>query len=328
MHILTNIANKCWDVHDIIFMHGAVRRVVPLCKSSNTPALVAAGVGLLCSMSYREGSRSRLIKAGAVRVLEPIARTERADLNSISANIARTNLRRHAASVMVALARGYFERKRLKKEARDRKMRRLAGFMGSLVFYKCFLVWVDFKLMHVEHRKKMNMSVKRLLNRTLIWALQNLSRYVDHRRRKYDQTETALEFAFKSKGCTQMMLAMWKEFMRKDGSWWKPDSELEAHVKNKCASFVALMSGQWLGLTFSAWKEQLQKKHRAMKRWQNSSTYYGFMSWTEYMYTEGAWWEPDDELKRLLDEKCGRFLAAMSGNYMQSAFREWDQVSQ
>lgn len=97
-------------------------------------------------------------------------------------------------------------------------------------------------------------------------------------------------------------------------------------MQEKCKNFIALMSGQWVGLCFGAWKELLVKKRRAMRRWQNSALYFGLGCWTEYMYTEGPWWEPDAELKRLLDEKCGKFLAAMSGDFVQLAFREWDQM--
>jgi hypothetical protein len=318
-----NVANQCWDVHDLIFMHGVVRLVIPLCKTSNTPALVAAAVALLCSMSYRERSRSKLIKAGAVRVLDPIARTERVDLNSVSAEIARTNLRRHAASVMTALAKGFLDRKRLRKEAHNKKMRRLGNFFGNLVFYKCLLMWMHLTRTEIDHRNKLQIAVRRLVNGALLRAFHRMIQYVERRHVKYGKLEVAIAFSSKSVLARNCMLRMWKEYMHKHGSWWAPDASMEEQIAKRCASFVALMAGHWSTLCFQAWKELLVKKKRAMKRWQNSAIYNALTCWTEYMYTEGSWWEPDGELKRELDQKCGKFLAAISGNYLQMAFSEW-----
>lgn len=215
IHILTNISNKCWDVHDLVFAHGAIRKVIPICRSSNTPALVAAAVGLLTSMSYREQSKSKLLKAGAIRVLEPIARTEREDLNAVSANIAKHNLRRYATSIIIALARGWQDRRRLRKEANARKMKRLGNFFGNLVFYKCFVTWREDTRETIEQREKMKMSVKRLLNRTLVRSLTVMSRYVERRHEFYDKVERAETFAGRSLVARNVMLVKWVEFMKK-----------------------------------------------------------------------------------------------------------------
>ncbi len=328
LHILINVANQCWDVQDLIFVNSAMRFVIPLCKTSNTPALVAAGVALLCSMSYRERSRSRLIKAGAVRVLDPIAKTQRVDLNSVSADVARTNLRRHAACIMVALVKGHIDRKRLKREAQARKMRRLGSFFRNMVFHKCFIIWAQFAKSEIEHREKLQTAMKRMLNRTALLAFHRLLRYIARRHVKYDKMDTAIAFANRSLVARNRKFRNWKEYMYQHGSWWTPDAAMESMVKERCSSFVAHMTGHWFKVCFQAWHELLVKKKRAMRRWQNSALFFTFTSWTEYMYTEGPWWEPDDDLKRELDQKCGKFLAAMSGNYMQSTFSDWKTVVQ
>ena len=215
IHILTNIANKCWDVHDLVFAHGAVRKAIPICRSSNTPALVAAAVGLLTSMSYNEPSRRKLLTAGCLKVLESIARTEREDLNAVSANIAKNNLKRYAVSLMIALAKGWMDRRRLRKEANARRMKRLGNFFGNLVFYKCFLIWAHDTKDAIEQRAKLKLSMKRLLNKTLVWALQKLSLYVDRRHEKYEKFERAEEFAGKSLVARNRLLGKWVEYMRK-----------------------------------------------------------------------------------------------------------------
>jgi len=68
LHIATNIANKHWGAHQVIFHHGVVQHLNPIIRAGNTPALTAAGVALLCCISYNHTSRLRLIKAGVVQV--------------------------------------------------------------------------------------------------------------------------------------------------------------------------------------------------------------------------------------------------------------------
>jgi hypothetical protein len=70
-------------------------------------------------------------------------------------------------------------------------------------------------------------------------------------------------------------------------------------------------------LTFRAWKDIIVKNKRALNRIKNATIHMGFHLWVEYMCVEGPWWEPGEELQRLLEAKCSRFLAMMSGSWMK-----------
>ena len=79
-------------------------------------------------------------------------------------------------------------------------------------------------------------------------------------------------------------------------------------------------------LTFEAWKDIIVKKHRALKRWKNASLHRGFDLWLEYMCEHGPWWEPSEETKRQLEEKCSHFLALMSGDWLRTCFKGWGEL--
>lgn len=296
LHILTNIANKHWGSHDVMFHHSIVRHINPIIRAGNTPALTAAGVALLCCMSYNHKSRLRLIKSNVVPGLRTISRSEKRELNSISANIARFNLEGHAASLITALGRGFLARQEAKRQARQRLMKRLSNFFTNAVSFKCFLIWKFFRLEMIEYRAKMKQANALLFNRGLLNGFRALAGYRFHRLAKYEKEERAHDFAGKSLVARNTIFKKYIEYMLKEGPWWKPDPELEALVKEKCSHFLALMSGQWTMLTFDAWKDIIVKKHKALKRWKNAAIHMGLSMWLEYMFNEGPWWEPEDEV--------------------------------
>ena len=327
LHIATNMANKHWGAHDVLLHHGVVRLLNPIIRAGNTPALTAAGVALLCCMSYNHKARLRLIKSGVVPGLRAISRSEKRELNAISANIARFNLEGHAASLISALGRGFLARLEAKRQARQRLMKRLSNFFTNAVVWKCFLVWKAFRLDMIEFRAKMRQANALLFNRGLLNGFRALAGYMYHRRAKYEKEDRALDLAQRSLVARNRIFRLFVAYMYKEGPWWKPDAELEALVKEKCSHFLALMSGQWTMLTFDAWKDILVKKHRALKRWKNSALHFAFNLWVEYMCSEGPWWEPTDEVKKQLEAKCSHFMAMLSGDWVKNIFKAWQEAT-
>jgi hypothetical protein len=320
LHIATNIANKHWGAHEVLLHHGILHAIGPIVRAGNTPALTAAAVALLCCISYNHKARMRIIRSGVVSAIRAVSRSEKRELNAISANIARHNLEGHAASLIAALGRGFLARVEAKQQARQRLMKRLGHFFSNCVVYKCFLIWRSFRLEMMEFRQKMKQANALLFNRGLLNGFRALLGYMQHRRVKYDKQDRADMLAQRSLTARNMMLRMWVEYMYKHGPWWQPDAELEALVKEKCSHFLALMSGQWTMLTFEAWKDIIVKKHRALKRWKNATLHFGFDLWVEYMCDQGPWWEPEDAVKKLLQEKCAHFLALISGDWKRNCF--------
>ena len=325
LHIATNIANKHWGSHDVLLHHVVVRLLNPIIRTGNTPALTAAGVALLCCLSYNHKGRLRLIKSGVVPGLRAISRSEKRELNAISANIARFNLEGHAASLISALGRGFLARQEAKRLARQRLMKRLSNFFTNAVVWKCFLIYKAFRIEKIEYRAKMKQANALLFNRGLLNGFRALAAYMYHRRAMYQKEDRALAFASKSLVARNRIFRAYIEFMYKEGPWWKPDAALEALVKEKCSHFLALMSGQWTMLTFDAWKGILVKKHKALKRWKNKALHHGFDMWVEYMCSEGPWWEMDDQAKKKLEEKCSHFLAMLSGDWLKNIWKAWQE---
>lgn len=167
LHIATNIANKHWGAHDVMLHHGMVHHLNPIIRAGNTPALTAAAVALLCCISYNHKARLRLIKSSVVPGLRAISRSEKRELNAISANIGRFNLEGHAASLISALGRGFLARLEAKRQARQRLMKRLARFFSNAVEMKCFLIWQAFRLEMIEYRSKMKQV---LCMRACVWV--------------------------------------------------------------------------------------------------------------------------------------------------------------
>jgi len=198
LHVLTNIANKHWGAHDVLFHHDIVRHINPIIRAGNTPALTAAGVALLCCMSYNFKSRLRLIKSGVVPGLRTISRSEKRELNAISANIARFNLEGHAASLITALGRGFLARQEGKRQARQRLMKRLSNFFTNAVSFKCFLIWKAFRLEMIEFRAKMKQANALLFNRGLLNGFRALAGYRLYRLATYAKEDRAMDFAGKS----------------------------------------------------------------------------------------------------------------------------------
>lgn len=327
LHILINIANKHWPCHKVMFHHQLVQTVLPILKAGNTPALVGAAVAYMCSLSYNHESKHTLVKTGVVSPMKSIARSEKQQVNAVSANIARMNLEGYAASKMCALGRGFLARLAAKRAARARKMQRLGNFFTNVVVWKCLTLWVRFRQDCIDYRDKTARAMNLLFNRSKHVGLRAFAGYTDMRHAKYEREERAATFRGKSVVARNLMFHMWVEFMVEHASWWEPEDSMEAEVKKKSSKFAALMSGQWVSMCFSEWRLLLQKKHKAMQRWANAATFLGWSLWVEYMYLEGPWWEPDDALQRQLDEKCGRVVSMLGGDFLRSCVREWARTA-
>ena len=326
LHIATNIANKHWGAHDVLLHHGIVHHLGPILRAGNTPALTAAGVALLCCMSYNHKARMKILRCGVVAATRAIARSEKRELNAVSANIARYNLEGHAASLISSLSRGFLARIYAKRAAKERKLKRLAQFFGNSVVFKCFLRLQVHRAEMIEYRAKMKKANAILFNRGLLGGFQGFVKYWRYRGEKRGKNERAQQKADASLVCRNRLFALYVCYMYKEGPWWQPDPALEAVIKEKCAHFLALLSGQWEMLTFEAWKDIIVKKHRALKRWKNASLHRGFDLWLEYMCEHGPWWEPSEETKRQLEEKCSHFLALMSGDWLRTCFKGWGEL--
>jgi len=326
LHAATNIANAHWRSHELFFRHGIVNKVRPILLIGNTPALVSAAVSFLAALSYNKSSCMPLIRARVVPSIANIARTERQDLNSMNADVARRNIQGTAASKIQALGRGFLTRGEFAKELHARKMRRLMGFFTNLVVYKCFLLWKFFRAQSLEFKAKLRRATASLFQRSLYLGFRSMKMNVELKAQRKNALQIAMQFAKQSSSASHLCFSVWYDYMLTDGPWWSPDAKLEEEVKKRCSRFLSLMSGQWTHVCFSEWKEILVKKHRAMKRWMNAMLFFGWDLWVEYMCTEGSWWEPDAAVKRLLEEKCSNFLAAMSGNYMQACFQQWREL--
>lgn len=58
-----NMANSCWDAHDIILKDASVKTACAVIQNPNTPDFVtSAAVGFLCSISYRPASRKAMLE--------------------------------------------------------------------------------------------------------------------------------------------------------------------------------------------------------------------------------------------------------------------------
>jgi hypothetical protein len=187
-------------------------------------------------------------------------------------------------------------------------MVRLRRFFTSGVFFKCYQRWASWVRRKVRHREKLQLAGRMRASRAVGDALGRLSLYAADRRIKRDKLARATAFAAQSKLAKGRAVALWAEYMVVDGAWWEPGGELEQRVKSKCSKFVGLISGQWLMSCFREWAALLAKKRRAMRRWQNSTLYFGMTSWVDYMHTEGPWWEPEEALSPRPPHPCTTYL--------------------
>lgn len=95
-HVANNIANSCWEAHDIILKDSAVQTAVSLIEHADTPDFVlSAAVGFLCSLSYRPASRKSMLDQRVVDALVPVIRKDSAELNSMSAVLVVANVAGH-----------------------------------------------------------------------------------------------------------------------------------------------------------------------------------------------------------------------------------------
>jgi len=95
-HVANNMANSCWEAHDIILKDSAVKSACTVIESKETPDFViSAAVGFLCSLSYRPASRKTMLDQLVVPALAPIIRKDQPSLNSMSAVLTVANIAGH-----------------------------------------------------------------------------------------------------------------------------------------------------------------------------------------------------------------------------------------
>lgn len=92
-HLLNNLANSCWDAHDVILKDKTLDRALALLVAKSTPDyVVAAVVGFLTSLSQRRASRPPMLKANVLEALRPIILLSSPAVNSIAAVLTAANL--------------------------------------------------------------------------------------------------------------------------------------------------------------------------------------------------------------------------------------------
>ena len=94
-HVANNIANSCWDGHDIILKDGAVQSACAEIDKDDAPFVVSAAVGFLCSLSYRPASRAAMLEQQVVPSLVPVIRKDSTEHNSMSAVLVAANVAGH-----------------------------------------------------------------------------------------------------------------------------------------------------------------------------------------------------------------------------------------
>jgi len=327
LFIATNIAQSNYDAHMVMFHHGLVKSGVVSLKLGNTSALVSVAIGLVACLSQNNDNMHRLLKLGAMRGIRNVARAQKSEMNSAGAAQARSGLEAYAASRVTAIVRGFLGRLRAADMRHARVMKRLGNFFTNAVVWKCFLRLGFWREYQIKYRADIKKAGALLFNSTIAAGFKAFQHNVHKKRNKYGKHDAALSFLGQSPVSRDRLFHKWKEYMREHGAWWAPDQRMERQIAAKCKSFVAHLAGHWVSLCFEGWKELLVKKHRAMSRWKNSSLHFAVDLWVLYMSTEGPWWEPDEQTKRLLDEKCGSLIAHMSGDFQRAALIGWADVS-
>jgi len=95
-HLANNMANSCWDAHDIILKDEAVKTACATIERPDTPEfVVSAAVGFLCSLSYRPASRKPMLDQGVVPALSKVILKDSPEVNSMSAVLVVANVAGH-----------------------------------------------------------------------------------------------------------------------------------------------------------------------------------------------------------------------------------------
>jgi hypothetical protein len=95
-HFFNNLANSCWELHEIILKDKVLPKALSLLADPTEPDYVVSAIaGFLCSLSYKPESRQQMFEAGVLDALRSVIVADSTDFNSMSAVLCAANVAGH-----------------------------------------------------------------------------------------------------------------------------------------------------------------------------------------------------------------------------------------